>query len=147
MKTKRIIKDQKGGALVEFAIVLPLLVVLVMGIIEFGLLCYNKQVIANASREGARAGIVNGGPDYSGNQAVKDIVKTYCNPRMIDFSGNTVEDDDITLTPSTRSTNFGDDFSVQVEYNYSFLIPSLFGLGSTKTISAETVMSMEAIPA
>ena len=45
--------NQKGAALIEFAIVLPLLLLLVFGAIEFGLLFYNKQVITNASREGA----------------------------------------------------------------------------------------------
>ena len=46
-----IIKDQKGGALIEFAIVLIFLVPLAFGIIEFGLLAYNKHVIANASMQ------------------------------------------------------------------------------------------------
>ena len=143
MKTKMTIKNQKGAAAVEFAIVAPLLVLLVMGICEFGLLWYNSQVIINASREGARAGIVNTGPDSSDNQAVKDIVTLYCDSRVIDFSGNTVEDDDITLTPSTRPSNFGYNFSVQVEYDYSFLVPSLFGFGLTKKIVGRTLMKME----
>jgi len=54
MKTKR----QSGQALVELALVLPLLLILAFGIVEFGLLMYNKAVITNASREGARVGIV-----------------------------------------------------------------------------------------
>ena len=47
--------DQKGVAAVEFAIVLPFLVLLICGTIEFGLMFYNKQVITNASREGVRS--------------------------------------------------------------------------------------------
>ena len=54
--------SQKGASLVEFALVLPLLMLILWGIIEFGLLLYNKQVITNASREGARAGIVAANP-------------------------------------------------------------------------------------
>ena len=42
----------------EFAIVMPLLFVILFGIIEFGILLYDKAMITNASREGARAGIV-----------------------------------------------------------------------------------------
>ena len=45
--------SQKGASLVEFALVLPLLMLILLGMIEFGLLLYNKQVITNASREGA----------------------------------------------------------------------------------------------
>ncbi|MGD8892889.1 MAG: pilus assembly protein, partial [Desulfobacterales bacterium] len=58
MKRKILIEDQNGATVVEFAIILPLLIVFLFGIIEFGLLLYNKQVITNASREGARAGLV-----------------------------------------------------------------------------------------
>ena len=49
---KKIIKRlrcQKGVAAVEFAIILPVLMIIIFGIIEFGLLLYDKQVITNAS--------------------------------------------------------------------------------------------------
>jgi Flp pilus assembly protein TadG len=146
MKKKIIIKDQKGAVVVEFAIVAPLLVLLVIGICEFGLLWYNSQVIINASREGARAGIVLG-TDFLDDDAVKAIVTAYCNPRVIDFSGNSVENNDITLTPAgTRATSsFGADFKVEVEYDYGFLVPALFGLGITKKITGRTLMKMEQI--
>ena len=49
-------KNNKGASAVEFALVLPILIVLLFGIVEFGLLMYNKAVITNASREGARDG-------------------------------------------------------------------------------------------
>jgi hypothetical protein len=51
-------KNNRGVAIVEFAIVLPLLAILLFGIIEFGFIIYNKAMITNASREGARIGIV-----------------------------------------------------------------------------------------
>lgn len=49
---------QKGVAAVEFAIVAPLLFLLIFGIISYGIMLYNQAVITNASRAGARAGIV-----------------------------------------------------------------------------------------
>ena len=61
MKDKQgymMIRDEHGGSLVEFAVIAPLLFVILFGIIEFGILIYDKAVITNASREGARAGIV-----------------------------------------------------------------------------------------
>ena len=51
-------KRQEGASAVEFAIILPLLLILVFGIIEFSILFYDKAMITNASREGARVGIV-----------------------------------------------------------------------------------------
>ena len=49
---------QCGVAAVEFALILPLLLALLFGMAEVSLLLYDQAVITNASREGARAGIV-----------------------------------------------------------------------------------------
>jgi Flp pilus assembly protein TadG len=49
---------QKGVAAVEFAIVAPLLFLLIFGIISYGIMLYNQALITNATRTGARAGIV-----------------------------------------------------------------------------------------
>jgi len=43
----------KGQALVEFALILPLLLILVVGALDFGRLFFTKIVITNAAREGA----------------------------------------------------------------------------------------------
>ena len=145
------IKDQKGAALVEFAIVLSLLVLLVIGAIEFGILYYNKQVITNASREGARAGIIAYGRDdyYKNNTQIKGIVKNYCINHLITFSGSPdLENSDITLVPADRtdtnpSFTFGSSFKVTVTYDYDFLVPSLFGLGDILTMTATTMMKRE----
>lgn len=51
-------KGQRGTALVELALVAPIIVTVLFGMVEFGLIVYSKGVIANASREGARYGVV-----------------------------------------------------------------------------------------
>ena len=48
------IRECDGAAVVEFAIGSSVLIMFLLGIIEFGFLCYQKQVITNASREAAR---------------------------------------------------------------------------------------------
>ena len=57
-RNKRLQFSQQGTATVEFGLLLPVLLLIVSGIIEFGFALYDKAVITNASREGARAGIV-----------------------------------------------------------------------------------------
>ena len=52
------VKYQRGAQAVEFALVLPFFLALLLLIIDFGFLVYNKAVITNASREAARAGTV-----------------------------------------------------------------------------------------
>lgn len=50
--------SEKAQSLVEFALVVPILILLVFGIIEFGNLWMSMNVVTNASREGARLAAV-----------------------------------------------------------------------------------------
>ena len=50
---------EKGQALVEYALVLPLLLLLVFGIIDLGIAVFSYDTIANAAREGVRYGIID----------------------------------------------------------------------------------------
>lgn len=60
-RSVRRLRDETGGALVEFALVVPLLLALLMGIFEFGRAWNIYQVITDASREGARQAVVRDG--------------------------------------------------------------------------------------
>lgn len=50
------LRGERGAELIEFALTLPLLLLLVLGIIEFGFLFQEYEVVTNAAREGARLG-------------------------------------------------------------------------------------------
>jgi len=51
-------QTQAGQEVVEFALILPVLILLLLGIIEFGVLMYSYNSIAHATREGARVGVI-----------------------------------------------------------------------------------------
>ena len=53
--------DQRGAAAAELAIVLPIFIILVFGIIEFGLAFNRLQGVHAAAREGARVGAISPG--------------------------------------------------------------------------------------
>jgi Flp pilus assembly protein TadG len=55
---RRTRRDERGGALVEFALVLPLLLTIVLGGISGGTLLSRKQTLTHAAREGARYGAI-----------------------------------------------------------------------------------------
>ena len=57
-------KRQEGQSVVEFALVLPIFILLLMGMIEFGRIWMTMNVLSSASREGARIAAVTG-PDAS----------------------------------------------------------------------------------
>jgi Flp pilus assembly protein TadG len=133
-------QDQTGVAAVEFALVLPLLVMLAMGIIEFSLLLYDKAMITNASREGARAGIVAQNPRVSDDD-ITTVVGNYCKDYLITFG----EKVDPTTQIVRAGESFGDDLTVTVSYPYQFLVFPQFVTGLTGPIdlTAKTVMRME----
>jgi Flp pilus assembly protein TadG len=54
--------SQSGQAVIELALTLPLLLVIVMGIFDFGLMFQRYEVVTNAAREGARVGVL---PNYT----------------------------------------------------------------------------------
>lgn len=140
------IKDESGSTLSEFAIISPFLFLTLFGIIEFSILLYDKAMITNASREGARAGIVFSHPNRLSNAEIEDVVNNYCSTWLISF-GSTP------MTPTTVITRAGDEsgdpLRVAVSYPFRFLVFSnlvaLIGgsSGDTVNLSAETVMRME----
>jgi hypothetical protein len=141
MKKKALIESQNGATVVEFAIILPLLIVFIFGIIEFGLLLYNKQVITNASREGARAGIV-AGLDRANNQHTANgvaVATNYCSSRLVTFSDNPTP---LSITATHTGILFGDDLIIDVSYLYEFLVLSNFGLGPI-TLQEVSTMKLE----
>lgn len=138
MKTRMIIKREKGVAALEFAIVLPVLVLLAVGICEFGIILYNQQVIINASREGARAGTTR----EVDTDGISQIVNAYCQGRLVTFGSDVGPQ--TTFPDGPNAGDFQADFSVRVTYNYQFLVSWLFGLGLNQPLRAITLMSMEA---
>ena len=66
-------RDERGAALVELALSLPLLLVVIGGIVDFGFLFQRYEVVTNAAREGARLASL---PGYD-ETAVRDRVRQY----------------------------------------------------------------------
>lgn len=126
-----------GSATVEFALVLPLFVMLLLGLVEFGLAIWHQEILTNASREGARAGIVASveGPTYADITAV---VQAYLSSAGLDPA---VTEIDI----SGLEGSFGDPLTVEVRYPHSFFVlPNLLSsLGSSLILHAKTVMLLE----
>ena len=60
VKTARRLRSERGAELIEFALVLPLLLFIIMGLIDFGFLFQRFEVVTNAAREGARMAVLPG---------------------------------------------------------------------------------------
>lgn len=151
------IKSEKGVSAVEFALIAPLLFVLTFGIVEFSLFLFDKAVITNASREGARAAIVydvDGNKDYAplSESGIKTVVKDYADNYLISLGmagTDNLTDGDIVVTYENGMPVSGEDVTVAVTFTYDFLVfPNLTKLidGSfdgTLDLVGTTVMRME----
>jgi len=129
-------KKRRGAAAVEFAVVAPVFLLLVFGMIEYGRMVMVQQVITNASREGARVAVLDG----SENADVQTIVNQY-------LSSGSITGATITVTPTNpEEANFGEPVTVTVDIPFSQVswLPSPMYLGGT-TLSATTVMRRESV--
>jgi len=134
-------KAQSGAALIEFAIVLPLLLMLIFGMIEFSVMLYDKAMITNASREGTRAGIVYAFPDRLSDAEISAVVTDYLQGHMISLGGPSAPN----IVVSGQCVDSGDQLSVTVTYPYHFFVLPNFiaSLSGTTTLSAVTTMRCE----
>lgn len=139
-------RQSAGQALVEFAIVVPLFVLLLAGIIDFGLGLYSYMTIINSAREGGRLAVTacSTGPCTNSVKA-----------RVVSASGSMVQTTNVSMscyaaadttfaTPyncDTAPVPFGDAVRVGVSYTYKMIWPLTFGtqipLNSTITMLVE----------
>lgn len=143
------IRNNNGTAVVEFAVILPLLLLILFGIIEFGFLLYNKAMLTNASREATRIGIVytlDRTDEDEASRITGTIISTinnYLENNLINFGGDGIKDP--IIEPGISSLKSGDNLSITLQYPYNFviigsLIPQLNG---TFQLEARTTMRAE----
>jgi len=144
---KRGLRAERGAVAVEFAILLPVFLLLVFGIMDFGHAFYMKQMVSNASREGARYGA-----RYTTNDAGTHLIPTAFSPTLASwvtskYSSLLPTDANLQVTPGGAgytSGTAGADLSVEVTATkHWWVVGSLLGLGPTKDISATTWMKVE----
>ena len=70
------LRNQRGAALLETAITLPIILLISVGIFEFGRAYQTWQVLTNSAREGARVAIIAGATDAQVNDAVRSYMKS-----------------------------------------------------------------------
>ncbi|MHC4402875.1 MAG: TadE/TadG family type IV pilus assembly protein [Planctomycetota bacterium] len=125
---------RRGATLVEFALVAPLLFLLIFAIIEFGRFVMAQQILTNAAREGARRAVL----EQSTVSEVQQTVSDYLANSTIPGASVTVSPDPLTLA------GFGDSVTVtcSVSYDQITWMPAPWILGGTN-LSAESTMCAE----
>lgn len=103
---------ERGQSLVEFALIVPLFLLLVFAIVDFGMGFYSWITVTNAAREGARVGVV-GADSATITQRVNDTAGSLAGPNLT-----------VTVTnASDQNGDSGEEVSVAVVYRYQLITP------------------------
>jgi Flp pilus assembly protein TadG len=127
---------EKGQNLVEFAMVVPIFLILVFAIVDFGMGFHAWITVTNAAREGARIGAV--GADQATIEA------------RVEDTASSLTEDDLDITVVNAQGNPGESLTVQVDYEYELITPlsnllGMFGgsIGESVTFNATSEMRLE----
>jgi Flp pilus assembly protein TadG len=130
-------RSARGAELIEFAIVVPLLLLLLAGIFDFGMMFRTFEAVTNAAREGARVGVLPGYADAD----IQERVDAYM--AVSGLAG------DYTVTVDTMAIETGagtfNARSVAVNYTYQFAVLGTIGAffgGDFTTIPLRAVSVM-----
>lgn len=133
---RKLVRSKKAQSMVEMAIILPVLLLLLIGIMDFGRILGGYMIMHDLARDGVRAGVV-------GSTKSEIITQIKDNAVLL-----TVVDSDITVTPSSDgSRNVGDPLTVSIKHDFEILTPFIGGIiPDPWTLTAEYVMRIEQLP-
>jgi Flp pilus assembly protein TadG len=129
-----------GMAMVEFVIILPILLMLVFAIVEFGVLFGRWQTVSNAAREGARTAVVYRTNCNAGSveTEVRQRVKDYASPL-----GIVVTDADIAISGVCGTSTSSSTVTVTVPYSFQVLPALAVSVSPTIDLVGNSVMRNE----
>jgi Flp pilus assembly protein TadG len=120
---------QKGQALVEFALVIPILIVIILAITEFGRVWMTMNVLTGAAREGARAAAVNELGTTFANNAAQNVMTA------AGMTGTSV---------TVSGPNAANEMTVTVQMDYTVLTGTIVpGLSGTFQLTRSATMRWE----
>ncbi|MEW6622200.1 MAG: TadE/TadG family type IV pilus assembly protein [Bacillota bacterium] len=136
-KLFRIRKNEEGQSLVEFALIIPIFLLLLFGLIQFAVILNAQITVTAAAREGARIAVL-GVSETEIKTRVKDSAST-------GILLNEITNDDISIS-TPEGTGKGKPISVEVNATVQIIVPFLNGIlggGGDFPLYSKAVMSLE----
>jgi Flp pilus assembly protein TadG len=135
---RRVSVSERGAALLETAIALPIVLMICVGIFEFGRAYQTWQVLTNAAREGVRVAVVSGTTDLE----IETAVRTYMAAERLGHAGAApiAVNRKVALGSKTAT-------EVTIQYPFSFILldPAVRFVRPASTTGAPLTMSAVAI--
>ena len=137
----------RGQALVEFALVFPIFMLLVFGMLDFGFALFSRMTIINAAREGARVAVMQPGdarvqPGYTA--LIQAAVAGAASGLTVTASAACVSNASLPSAcnfNAVANSKAGDYVVVTVDYTYESFFPLLFG--ATFDVGSSVKMLLE----
>lgn len=127
-------RKERGAAMVEFALVVPLLVLLVMGVVDFGRAYHVQTSVSNAAREGVRVMALTNDATRARTAAINaaSILSPALTPSQIAFSSSA----------GTSTCGTGLQMTTTVTYSTTYItpLPGMIGAGKTITLTGKGTM-------
>ncbi|HEY3540201.1 MAG: TadE/TadG family type IV pilus assembly protein [Trinickia sp.] len=136
-------RTRAGGIVsLEFVLMLPFLLMLMLGIIDMSLLLCDKAIITNAAGAAARQGVVLRSTPYTTTQ-IQNIALTFMQGSLV--SGGTATTPTVTPSGSCSTIGSGNALQVTIKYTYNgLMVGSAFSaLTGPLTLTATAVMNCE----
>jgi Flp pilus assembly protein TadG len=145
-RLRKLGSDERGAALVEFALVLPLLLVLLFGMVDFGK-AFNYWIDGtHLSSEGARWAVVNKNP---GSGTLQEYIQQQADTPELKSGGTGTVGTPLQVCISfpNGTADVGDPVNVSASFTYNWMpfLGNQIGVTQT-TVSASATMRLEAVP-
>ncbi|HET6381279.1 MAG TPA: TadE family protein [candidate division Zixibacteria bacterium] len=134
---------RRGQTLVEFALILPIFVLLLMGILDLGRAVYYSSTLSNAAREAARRAIVDQTCSHVSDFAVQRAVGMQNVTTTVWWTSPTGATTR-SCSPESGAASIGDITHVTVEYDFNAATPIIGNLVGTIHLQGESAFPVEA---
>ena len=135
------VRNGAGQAAVEMAFILPVLMLLLLGIMEFGQAWNAKQIVTDAAREGARQAVV-WDPDIDQDSVEATVIAALARGG-IPSSAATVEfDRDPAPGGNWRDPGTMQTMDVRVQYRFGFFGPIFQAIFGSESVTLTSVVTM-----
>lgn len=126
------ILNEKGQSMVEFVLILPVFLLLVIGMLDISRVLNTKFVLENVSRNAARTGAIT-----NVDSEIVEVINngtTFLDPSNLRY----------TITPVESNRSIGEDISIHLEYDISINTPLLSSvIGGIITVEGDSIMRVE----
>jgi Flp pilus assembly protein TadG len=143
---------RRGAVLVEAALVLPVVLLLILGVMEYGRFLMTLHLFNNAAREGCRYAVTHTQPVVLGGVTYGNATSDVTNVVTQMLAGQTLANQSIQVygsdtlgnnTGTWNSVSAEQSVTVQITGNYQVTVPTLLGLSSTIPVNIKVAMRVE----